>query len=154
MCHSGIHIPLIPKPIPIVCILICFHQLKGSLFLAPVSPLVRFEGGENCVFFWTGDFWKLLVVYRSALRFLAASRFLFFFGWRGAPARPFRRPWVDGNQKKASLTMLCAVLCLHCDTSVLWLDRMTMWLSAETHQVRWFSKMMCLCSRSEHVPER
>ena len=30
--------------------------VREGFFLVPVSPPVRFDGAENCVFFWTGDF--------------------------------------------------------------------------------------------------
>ena len=59
-----------------------------------VSPPVRFEGGKSC-FFLNG---------RSVTNFgrLALSGALhcgFTFFWR-PPARAFRRPWVDRNQKR------------------------------------------------------
>ena len=48
---------------------------KGSPCFGSRQPACSFRGGKNCVLFWTGDFWPVLVVYRSALRFLAASHF-------------------------------------------------------------------------------
>ena len=62
-------------------------RIREGFFLVPVSPPVRFEG-RNSVF-WTGDFWLILAV----------SRFVFCYFWR-PPARSFRRPWADGNQKR------------------------------------------------------
>ena len=57
-----------------------------SLFLVPVGPPVRFEGGENCVFFGRAIFDQFWSSTAPALRFLAVSR---FFGAH-PPARPFR----------------------------------------------------------------
>ena len=37
-------------------IILRLQGLREGLFWFSVSPPVRFEGAEDCVFFWTGDF--------------------------------------------------------------------------------------------------
>ena len=69
---------------------------KGRLFLlVPVSPPVRFEGGENCVFFWTGDFRPVLVVYRSSPYTIILSVEV-LYGY-------FSRKFPFGNMTKCSV---------------------------------------------------
>ena len=61
-----------------VCAIALPH--KGSLFLVPVSPPVRFEGAKIAFFFERAIFEKCWWSAALALRFLAVSRFLVFFG--------------------------------------------------------------------------
>ena len=72
-----------------------------SLFLVPVSPPVRFEGGENCVFFEQTIFEKAWSSAAPALRFLAAPR---FFGFFVRPPDHFGDLELTGTKKQASLT--------------------------------------------------
>ena len=51
----------------------------GKPFLVPVSPPIRFEGGENCGFLGRAIFDQFQSSTAPALRFLAVSH---FFGTR------------------------------------------------------------------------
>ena len=104
------------------------NNCKVRLFLVPVSPPVRFEGGENCGFFGraiSDHFWSSTA---PALLFLAVSRFFCFFC-----ARPFRRAWVDRSQKMLPWTKFCFLansmtLLLHVKSRVLfWMCHLSMY---------------------------
>ena len=70
-------------------------QNKGSIFLVPVSPFV--SRGAKIAFVWACDFWPVLNVRYFSVAFPCGFT---IFG-----ARQFRRPWVDGDQKNASLML-------------------------------------------------
>ena len=69
----------------------------GKGFFGSRKPARSFRGGRNLCFFGRAIFDQFFSSTAPVLRFLAVSLF-----WR-PPARSFLRPWVDGNQKNASL---------------------------------------------------
>ena len=71
--------------------------------MVPVSPHVRFEGGENCVFFERAIFEKSWSSAAPALRFLADSRFFLC----ARPPVHFGDLELTGTKKRASLKQMC-----------------------------------------------
>ena len=87
---------------PMYFLIYIFWGIREAFFGCH-KPVRSFREGKNCIFFGMWNFWQVLVVYRSALHFLAVSR-------------SFWRPWVDGNQnerfpKRYTWTIIVLDLC-------------------------------------------
>ena len=55
---TGLVVDLYQNPLALDIDYVILYCCEGNVlrqhFLVPVNPPVRFEGGENCVFFWGG----------------------------------------------------------------------------------------------------